>query len=74
MQEDGEDQVVEATVYPKGPNQKNNGTTQQVSSQGTTEEINSSNNKSYKSSILRRFDFSSQLQRMSVISKNSFDQ
>ena len=70
----GEDQLVIAYVYPeelKHHEIQNVGYGSMSSSDA--ENSGRPSSKPYKSALIRRFDFSSSLQRMSVICKNQFD-
>ena len=68
---EGHEQMVIAYTYPKAAADQRNNKRAMLSMSSADDD---NNHGSYKSALIRRFDFSSQLQRMSVICKNDFDQ
>lgn len=86
--EAGENDIVLCTMYPKDFGKMGKGSNGYSNSSGTvpsmprsssmseSDDINDVRNprlRRYKSDLMRRFEFSSSLQRMSVICKNMFD-
>ena len=64
------DQVVIATLYPREIASRISKPASPRVTRAFSEEVDQG---LYQSSLIRRFDFSSALQRMSVICKNNFD-
>ena len=73
VEDNGFDQMVIAYVYPSAEDQEVIRQLQQLSSDTPSEDEKEQRKAYYKNALIRRFDFSSSLQRMSVICKNHLD-